>query len=121
MVCLTNFFTNIPSQLTFLEQSVAFDRTSAPKDCRVSGWFQGKNPNSAINGEKMFPLAKFTYDLEKSNAQTFDVVDTTGSGLVDMIRLDFSSNHGNPSHTCIYRMRVHGHEPYSVSMMAIQS
>ncbi|KAL0557116.1 hypothetical protein IC582_005634 [Cucumis melo] len=113
----------VPEAITLehVAKSVAFDRSSAPKDCRVSGWFQGDDPNSAINAEKMFLLAKFTYDLEKSNAQTFDVADTTGSGLVDMIRLDFSSNHGGPSYTCIYRVRVHGHEPHSVSMMAIQS
>lgn len=115
------FFNNMATQLTFLEQSVAFDRSSAPKDCRVSGWFQGNDANSAIDAEKMFLLAEFTYDLEKSNAQTFDVVESTGSSLVDMIRLDFSSNHGSLSHTCIYRVRVHGHEPYSVSMMATQS
>lgn len=100
---------------------MAFDRSSAPKDCRVSGWFQGEDADSAVNAEKMFLLAEFTYDLEKSNAQTFNVVETTGSTLVDMVRLDFSSNYGSPSHTCIYRVRVHGHEPYSVSMMATQS
>lgn len=113
----------VPEAITLehVAKSVAFDRSSAPKDCRVSGWFQGNDANSAIDAEKMFLLAEFTYDLEKSNAQTFDVVESTGSSLVDMIRLDFSSNHGSLSHTCIYRVRVHGHEPYSVSMMATQS
>ncbi|KAG7032913.1 Protein SAD1/UNC-84 domain protein 1, partial [Cucurbita argyrosperma subsp. argyrosperma] len=114
----------VPEAITLehVAKSVAYDRSSAPKACRVSGWFQGDDvAASAANAEKMFLLAEFTYDLEKSNAQTFNVVETTGSGLVDMIRLDFSSNHGSPSHTCIYRVRVHGHEPYSVSMMATQS
>ncbi|XP_022992658.1 SUN domain-containing protein 1-like [Cucurbita maxima] len=110
----------VPEAITLehVAKSVAYDRSSAPKDCRVSGWFRGDDANSAVNAENMFLLADFTYDLEKSNAQTFDVVETTSSGLIDTIRLDFSSNHGSPSHTCIYRVRVHGHEPYSVSMMA---
>jgi SUN domain-containing protein 1/2 len=75
----------------------------------------------AVDTEKMFLLSEFTYDLEKSNAQTFNVLDSTGSGIVDTVRLDFTSNHGSPSHTCIYRVRVHGREPESVSMMTMQS
>ena len=59
---------------------------------------------------------EFSYDLEKSNAETFNMLDLAGSGLVDTIMLDFTSNHGNTDHTCIYRLRVHGHEPTSVSM-----
>jgi SUN domain-containing protein 1/2 len=104
-----------------LEQSVAYDRSSAPKDCRVSGWLQGNNLDVAVDTEKMFLLSEFTYDLEKSNAQTFNVLDSTGSGIVDTVRLDFTSNHGSPSHTCIYRVRVHGREPELVSMMTMQS
>ena len=76
----------------------------------------------AVETEQMFLLTKFTYDLENSNAQTFNLLDTAGSGIVDTIRLDsldFTSNHGSPSHTCIYRFRVHGREPDSVSMMAM--
>ena len=69
----------------------------------------------------MFLLAEFTYDLEKSNAQTFNVLDPSGVGVVDTVRFDFVSNHGSPSHTCIYRLRVHGVEPDSVSMMAMNS
>ena len=59
---------------------------------------------------------EFSYDLEKSNAQTFNVLDLVGSGLMDTVKLDFTSNDGNTDHTCIYRLRVHGHEPTSVSM-----
>jgi hypothetical protein len=32
-----------------------------------------------------------------------------------MVRFDFSSNHGNSEHTCIYRFRVHGTEPASLN------
>ena len=96
---------------------MAYDRSSAPKNCRVYGWHQGYDTDIAVETEKMFLLAEFSYDLGKSNAQTFNVLDLVGSGLVDTVRLDFTSNHGNTNHTCIYRLRVHGHEPTSVSMM----
>ncbi|KAK7313985.1 hypothetical protein VNO77_39192 [Canavalia gladiata] len=113
----------IPEAVTLehVAKSVAYDRSSAPKDCRVSGWLQGRNADSLIGTEKMYLLTEFTYDLEKSNAQTFNVLSSAASGIVDTVRLDFTSNHGSPSHTCIYRLRVHGHEPDSVSMMAMES
>ncbi|TYH68049.1 hypothetical protein ES332_D06G231600v1 [Gossypium tomentosum] len=109
----------IPEAITLehVAKSVAYDRSSAPKDCRVSGWLQGRDLDVTVDADKMFLLAEFTYDLEKSNAQTFDVLDTAGIGIVDTVRLDFSSNHGSASHTCIYRLRVHGHEPDSVLMV----
>lgn len=101
---------------------MAYDRSSAPKDCRVSGWLQNRDLNIPVDENKMFLLAEFTYDLEKSSAQTFDVLDdAAGVGMVDTVRLDFASNHGSPSHTCVYRLRVHGHEPDSVSVVQIQS
>lgn len=104
------------------EQSVAYDRSSAPKDCRVSGWLQRQDmTDAAVDGEKMFLLTEFTYDLEKTSAQTFNVLESAASSVVDTIRLDFGSNHGNPLHTCIYRLRVHGSEPNSVSMMPMES
>ncbi|XP_057980984.1 SUN domain-containing protein 1-like [Malania oleifera] len=111
----------VPEAITLehVAKSVAYDRSSAPKDCRVSGWLQGRD--TELSREKMYLLAEFSYDLEKSNAQTFNVLDSAGTGIVDMVRFDFTSNHGSPSHTCIYRLRVHGHEPDSVSMMAMQS
>ncbi|KAF8115228.1 hypothetical protein N665_0029s0068 [Sinapis alba] len=102
--------------LEHVSKSVAYDRSSAPKDCLVSGWLQGKGQESSEETEKMQLLTEFTYDLERSNAQTFNVLDSSGAGLVDTIRLDFTSNHGSNSHTCIYRFRVHGRavDPASV-------
>ncbi|XP_062092080.1 SUN domain-containing protein 1-like [Humulus lupulus] len=113
----------IPEAVTLehVAKSVAFDRSSAPKNCRISGWLQEHNIEWSYDSEKMFLLAEFSYDLEKSNAQTFNVLESAGSNVVDTIRFDFTSNHGSPSHTCIYRLRMHGHEPYSVSMMPMQS
>ncbi|XP_021901312.1 protein SAD1/UNC-84 domain protein 1-like [Carica papaya] len=113
----------VPEAVTLehVAKRVAYDRSSAPKNCRVSGWLQGQDSDSPIDAEKMFLLAEFTYDLEKSNAQTFNVLDSLGTGIIDNVWLDFTSNHGSPSHTCIYRLRVHGREPDSVSVVAKQS
>ncbi|XP_010904737.1 SUN domain-containing protein 2 [Elaeis guineensis] len=104
----------IPEAVTLehVSKSVAFDRSSAPKECRVSAWFEGPDDNPSDRSKKMFVLTEFTYDLEKSNAQTFNV-ETTNSAVVNMVRLDFFSNHGSSSVTCIYRFRVHGYEPSS--------
>lgn len=113
----------IPQAVTLehVAKSVAYDRSSAPKECRVSGWLQGHDTDLAIDTEKMFLLTEFAYDIEKSNAQTFTVLDSATTGIVDTVRLDFKSNHGSSSHTCIYRLRVHGYEPDSLSMMTMES
>ncbi|KAL8522276.1 hypothetical protein ACS0TY_012418 [Phlomoides rotata] len=94
--------------LEHVAKSVAYDRSSAPKHCRVSGWLRGRDATDRETPEKMFLLTEFTYDLDKSNAQTFKV-DSSASNLVDTVRLDFMSNHGSATHTCIYRLRVHGY------------
>lgn len=99
-------------------QSVAYDRSSAPKDCQVSGWFQGHDEDPFVQVDKTFMLAEFAYDLEKSNAQTFDI-DASDAGLINMVRFDFTSNHGNLQHTCIYRLRVHGQESDSPATLAV--
>lgn len=96
---------------------MAFDRSSAPKHCRVSGWLKN---DSEIGGEKMFLLTEFTYDLEKHNVQTYKV-ESAASNLVDIIRLDFTSNHGSDTHTCIYRLRVHGYVPSPFPALEMQS
>lgn len=102
----------------YFEQSVAYDRSSAPKNGRISGWLhKEKGTDLAADSEKMFLLTEFIYDLDKSNAQTFDVLQSAGSNVVDTIRFDFTSNHGQP-HTCIYRLRVHGREPNSLVMQS---
>lgn len=116
----------VPEAVTLehVDESVAYDRSSAPKDCRVSGWLQGPKgleSELAIDGEKMHLLTEFLYDLEKSNAQTFEVLDSARSAVIDTVRFEFSSNHGSATHTCIYRLRVHGHEPSSVPMIGSDS
>lgn len=103
--------------LIVMLQSVAYDRSSAPKRCRVSGWFQGHETES-VDKEKIV-LTEFIYDLEKSNAQTFNVVDEARSSVIDTVKFEVSSNHGHFGYTCIYRLRVHGHEPESVPVVPI--
>lgn len=113
----------VPEAVTLehVAKSVAYDRSSAPKHCRVSGWLQEQDStDSEVGSKKMLLLTEFTYDLEKSHAQTFKV-ESASSNLVDTIRIDFTSNHGSATHTCIYRLRVHGHEPSSVPMLEKQS
>ena len=69
----------------------------------------------------MFLLGEFTYDLEKSSAQTFNLpLDSMGK-LVNLIKLDVLSNHGGPSHTCIYHLRVHGSEPEVLRPAAVEA
>jgi len=100
-------------------QDVAYDRSTAPKDCRVSGWYD-ETPGETQSGHaaKMTALAEFTYDLDKNNIQTFDVT-APDVGMINMIRLDFTSNHGSSLLTCIYRLRVHGHEPVSIGTAGV--
>lgn len=105
----------LPEAITLehVAESVAYDRSSAPKDFRIFGWLSQYKDDTNIESEQMFLLGEFSYDLEKGSAQTFNLpVESTGN-LINMIKLDVLSNHGSPSHTCIYRLRVHGSEPKS--------
>lgn len=101
-------------------QSVAYDRATAPKDCRISAWHEGPDGIPSGGAHKALLLAEFTYDIEKSNAQTFDV-EFDESSVVNVVRFDFTSNHGSPQLTCIYRLRVHGREPESVALLGANS
>lgn len=103
----------VPEAVTLehVAKSVAYDRSSAPKDCVVSALF--KEPGGVEYTPQL--LTKFSYDLEKSNIQTFDIA-TANPTMVNMIRFEFTSNHGNPSMTCIYRLRVHGYETKTESV-----
>ncbi|KMZ63387.1 SAD1/UNC-84 domain protein 1 [Zostera marina] len=108
----------IPEAVTLehVAKSVAYDRSSAPKDCRVYGRFEGSefDPSSS-DEENMVLLKEIRYDLESNNAQTFSIDLPISLEVVNIVRLEFSSNHGSPSHTCIYRFRVHGLEPGSIT------
>ncbi|KAK3165027.1 hypothetical protein QOZ80_1AG0027990 [Eleusine coracana subsp. coracana] len=109
----------IPESVTLehVDKSVAYDRSSAPKDFKVHGWYEASQDDLDKELNSMVTLGEFSYDLEKSNAQTFQLERTadTDSQIISIIRFDFSSNHGNSEHTCIYRFRVHGTEPASLN------
>ncbi|XP_076890280.1 SUN domain-containing protein 1-like [Bidens hawaiensis] len=100
----------VPEAITLehVSKSVAFDISSAPKHCKVFGWLYN---DEDTQNEHL--LTEFTYDLEKSVAQTFNVLGTKGEDpiVIDTIRIQLMSNHGSPTHTCIYRVRVHGNQP----------
>ncbi|KAL6650468.1 hypothetical protein ACP70R_009393 [Stipagrostis hirtigluma subsp. patula] len=112
----------IPEAVTLehVDKSVAYDRSSAPKDFQVHGWYQGSQDDSGKDLNAMTTLGEFSYDLEKSNAQTFQLERTVDSRVVNIVRFGFSSNHGNSELTCIYRFRVHGREPGSLHTTALK-
>ncbi|KAK1664121.1 hypothetical protein QYE76_052280 [Lolium multiflorum] len=102
----------IPDAITLehVAKDVAYDMSTAPKDCQISGWYQAAPTETPPSpAAKVYALTEFTYDLAKSNVQTFEIT-APDVGVVNMVRLDFTSNHGSSSLTCIYRIRVHGHE-----------
>ncbi|KAF8783819.1 hypothetical protein HU200_000259 [Digitaria exilis] len=103
----------IPEAVTLehVDKSVAYDRSSAPKNFQVRGWYQGSHDDSDKDSNAMATLGEFSYNLDNSNAQTFQLERSANPQAVNMVRFDFSSNHGNPELTCIYRFRVHGTEP----------
>ncbi|KAK6929602.1 SUN domain [Dillenia turbinata] len=103
----------VPEAITVehLAKAVAYDLSTAPKDCRVFGWLHGSD--AVDHSHRRILLTEFAYDVEKSHAQTFDVLESVGSNVIDTVRLELASNHGNPLFTCIYRLRVHGYEPKS--------
>ncbi|KAL3814327.1 hypothetical protein ACJIZ3_015595 [Penstemon smallii] len=104
--------------LEHVDESVTHSRKSAPRQCSVSGWLRrGKDATGVkVDPKKKFLLAEFMYDLEKRNLQTYKVVDSASSNLVDTVRLDVRSNYGG-AFTCIYRLRVHGHVPSSITTL----
>ncbi|CAM0958363.1 unnamed protein product [Alopecurus aequalis] len=69
----------IPEAVTLehVDKSVAYDRSSALKDFQVSGWYQGVGDDSDKQEPTATNLGEFSYDIEKSNAQTFQLDRTT--------------------------------------------
>ncbi|KAJ4813446.1 SUN domain-containing protein 1 [Rhynchospora pubera] len=103
--------------LEHVVKSVAYDRSSAPKDCQLTAWHEG--PDASLRAQRGVAMAEFTYDLDESNVQTF--TSDSDEPFVNMVRLSFSSNHGNSALTCLYRFRVHGFEPGTPSSLNLQT
>ncbi|NXP09976.1 SPAG4 protein, partial [Thinocorus orbignyianus] len=73
---------------------------TAPRDIAVFGEDAG--------GEEETLLLTFTYDVEKDSSQTFHLKDGPHPRAFSYIKLVVKSNWGRATHTCIYRVQVHG-------------
>uniref|UniRef100_A0A1B0FCU2 SUN domain-containing protein n=1 Tax=Glossina morsitans morsitans TaxID=37546 RepID=A0A1B0FCU2_GLOMM len=73
------------------------DNRAAPKDFSVFAISE--------NGDEL--LGKFRYaDNQNKLRQTFDILQSVKK--YDLLRFHFTSNHGHPRYTCVYRIFVHG-------------
>ncbi|XP_031574975.1 SUN domain-containing protein 2-like [Actinia tenebrosa] len=77
---------------------------SAPKDFSVWGWLDSEGQNRRL-------LGKYIYNDQGKSLQTFKVEQEKCNKDYTYIELRVSSNHGDSTHTCIYRFRVHGKPP----------
>jgi hypothetical protein len=61
-------------------------------------------------------VGEFTYDISpmSHHMQTFALDASAVPDVVRTVRFDILSNHGSPTHTCLYRVRVHG-KPFSLT------
>lgn len=101
--------------LEHVSKSVAYDVSSAPKEFRVFGWLDSyKKDDAAAKSMTHILLGEFVYYIEEKNVQTFNVPQNSRGKFVNMVRLEVLSNYGSPSHTCIYRFRVHGTDSKAV-------
>uniref|UniRef100_A0A8C6DEI5 Sperm associated antigen 4 n=1 Tax=Moschus moschiferus TaxID=68415 RepID=A0A8C6DEI5_MOSMO len=81
--------------------SVAHTRgaNSAPRDFSVYGL--------QVDDETEVFLGKFTFDVEKSEIQTFHLQNDPPAAF-PKVKIQILSNWGHPRFTCLYRVRVHG-------------
>ncbi|CAM6094863.1 unnamed protein product [Calypogeia fissa] len=99
--------------LEHVSKDNAYDVSSGPKEFRLFGWRETRGQRDVVqNPVTMISYGEFTYDTEKANVQTFSLAeDDVAGALINMIRVHVLSNHGSPTHTCIYRVRMHGSDP----------
>ncbi|XP_023405958.2 sperm-associated antigen 4 protein isoform X3 [Loxodonta africana] len=81
--------------------SVAHTRgaNSAPRDFAVYGL--------QVDDETEVFLGKFTFDVEKSEIQTFHLQNDPPAAF-PKVKIQILSNWGHPRFTCLYRVRAHG-------------
>ncbi|CAM6046164.1 unnamed protein product [Sphagnum compactum] len=104
----------IPDAVTLehVSKTAGYDVKSAPKEFQIFGWQETKAQDRVLPAVIPKLLGDFMYDVEGPSMQTFELpADNVGGELTNMIRIQVLSNHGNPRHTCLYRLRVHGVEP----------
>ncbi|XP_036608936.1 sperm-associated antigen 4 protein [Trichosurus vulpecula] len=73
--------------------------SSAPKDFAVYG-LQGDDKTEIL-------LGKFTFEVEKSEIQTFHLKNEPPMAF-PKVKIQILSNWGHPRFTCLYRVRAHG-------------
>lgn len=76
---------------------------NAPRDFSVFGMV---NENDAHGGH----FGDFQYDINKNQPlQSFRLnAASASSSSYPIVRIEITSNHGDPNYTCVYRIRVHG-------------
>ncbi|ELW69599.1 Sperm-associated antigen 4 protein [Tupaia chinensis] len=72
---------------------------SAPRDFKVFGL--------QVDDETEVFLGKFTFDVEKSEIQTFHLQNDPPAAF-PKVKIQILSNWGHPRFTCLYRVRAHG-------------
>ncbi|EFB21644.1 hypothetical protein PANDA_004538, partial [Ailuropoda melanoleuca] len=72
---------------------------SAPRDFAVYGL--------QVDDETEVFLGKFTFDVEKSEIQTFHLQNDPPNAF-PKVKIQILSNWGHPRFTCLYRVRAHG-------------
>ncbi|XP_045689278.1 sperm-associated antigen 4 protein [Phyllostomus hastatus] len=72
---------------------------SAPRDFSVYGL--------QVDDETEVFLGKFTFDVEKSEIQTFHLQNDPPAAF-PKVKIQILSNWGHPHYTCLYRVRAHG-------------
>ncbi|KAI5770412.1 SPAG4 [Gulo gulo luscus] len=72
---------------------------SAPRDFAVYGL--------QVDDETEVFLGKFTFDVEKSEIQTFHLQNDPPAAF-PKVKIQILSNWGHPRFTCLYRVRAHG-------------
>ncbi|XP_045050659.1 sperm-associated antigen 4 protein isoform X5 [Desmodus rotundus] len=72
---------------------------SAPRDFAVYGL--------QVDDETEVFLGKFTFDVEKSEIQTFHLQNEPPAAF-PKVKIQILSNWGHPHYTCLYRVRAHG-------------
>ncbi|KAM6163838.1 sperm-associated antigen 4 protein [Rhynchocyon petersi] len=73
--------------------------SSAPRDFAVYGL--------QVDDETEVFLGKFTFDVEKSEIQTFHLQNDPPAAF-PKVKIQILSNWGHPRFTCLYRVRAHG-------------
>lgn len=88
--------------------------SNAPSNFSVYGMENGNGnvSSSCVDSNAILNaihLGDFQYDINKHQPlQLFQLNQNVTAKSFPIVRFIFKSNHGDPEHTCVYRIRVHG-------------